>query len=259
MGPSADDLALTPDADADTGADWHRRVVGRSLRTATERSVDRGLSLIRAAITVLNRSNGEDITVQDIADEAGQSLRTLYQYFESKDDLLLAVFEEAMRTYASMIGRAIEPLDDPLERLAGAILAAVQLAEVRGTGVDRGLARLRLKLSEVQPELVGRAQASVSALVRGLVEDAAAAGRIVTTDAEGATFALLSLNSAYITTGKLGNDAGVQRPDEEALATFCLRGLGAELEPGWFASISSRLQLGSRRSGPKKAGAAKSG
>ena len=207
--------------------DWHRRVVGRSLRTATERSVDRGMNLIRAAVTVLNRTNGEDITVQDIADEAGQSLRTLYQYFESKDDLLLAVFEEAMRTYAEMIARAIEDLTDPLERLAGAMVAAVRLAEVRGTGVDRGLARLRLKLSEVEPEKVGRAQAAVIALIRGLVEDAAAARRIVAPDPDGATFALLSLNAAYITTGTLGNDAGVSRPEPEEIIAFSLRGLGA--------------------------------
>jgi Bacterial regulatory proteins, tetR family len=87
------------DIDRD-GADWHRRVVGRSLRTAVERSVDRGNALITAAATVLERANGEDITVQDVADEAGQSLRTLYQYFESKDDLLLAVFEAAAPTSA---------------------------------------------------------------------------------------------------------------------------------------------------------------
>ena len=63
------------------------------------------MNLISAAAAVLDRCNGEDITVQEVADEAGQSLRTLYQYFESKDDLLLAVFEEAMRTYARLIER----------------------------------------------------------------------------------------------------------------------------------------------------------
>jgi AcrR family transcriptional regulator len=240
------------DLDLELETDWHRRVVGRSLRTATERSVDRGMNLIRAAVTVLNRTNGEDITVQDIADEAGQSLRTLYQYFESKDDLLLAVFEEAMRTYAEMIARAIEDLTDPLERLAGAMVAAVRLAEVRGTGVDRGLARLRLKLSEVEAEKVGRAQAAVIALIRGLVEDARAAGRITATDPDGATFALLSLNAAYITTGTLGNDAGVSRPEPEDIVAFSLRGLGAQLDAGWFASISKRLQLPARRPAAKR-------
>jgi AcrR family transcriptional regulator len=62
--------------------------VGRSLRTAASVSVDRGKNLNQAAATVLARGDGQDITVQDVADEAGQSLRTLYHYFEGKDDLL---------------------------------------------------------------------------------------------------------------------------------------------------------------------------
>ena len=119
-------------------ADWHRRVVGRSLRKAADRSVDRGMNLIRAAATVLDRSGGEDITVQEVADEAGQSLRTLYQYFESKDDLLLAVFEEAMRTYAELIGRAVSELSDPLERLAGGLLALVRMPAYSDPGTPGG-------------------------------------------------------------------------------------------------------------------------
>ena len=94
-----------PDAPTAAGpgddAAWHARVVQRSLRSATQRSIDRGTSLVQAAARLLERTNGDRFTVQDVADEAGQSLRTLYQYFESKDDLLLAVFEEAMRTYAA--------------------------------------------------------------------------------------------------------------------------------------------------------------
>src|SRR3546814_16673774 len=125
-------------------ADWKRRVVGRWLRTAAERSVDRGLSLINAAVSVIQRSNGADITVQEVADEAGQSLRTLYQYFESKDDLLLAVFEEAMRTYASMIERATKELTDPLDRLARAMLAAVRMPEVSDTEHGRASGRERV-------------------------------------------------------------------------------------------------------------------
>jgi AcrR family transcriptional regulator len=101
----------------------------------------------------LARSNGVRFTVQDVADEAGQSLRTLYQYFESKDDLLLAVFEEAMHTYARVIGNAIVDLSDPLERLGGALIAAVRMPESSDTGFDRGLTRLRLGLSEVEPNL----------------------------------------------------------------------------------------------------------
>jgi len=229
-------------------ADWQRRVVGRSLRTAAERSVDRGMNLIRAAAAVLERSNGEDITVQEVADEAGQSLRTLYQYFESKDDLLLAVFEEAMRTYAQLIERSISHLDDPLERLAGAMVAAVRMPEVSGSGIDRGLARLRLKLSEVEPELVGRAQWAVTSLLRGLVESAAAAGAIRVDDPEAVTFVLLALNAAFITTETLGNDVGIRRPDVVGITSFCLRGLGADVADDWFETVGARLLLPARRS-----------
>src|SRR3546814_11097381 len=97
-------------------ADWQRRVVSRSLRTARARSIDRGSTLIRAATALLERSGGDTFTVQDIADEAGQSLRTHYQYFESKDDLPLAVFEEAMSAYPRMVARAIAHLAHPLGR-----------------------------------------------------------------------------------------------------------------------------------------------
>jgi AcrR family transcriptional regulator len=248
--------AHSNDLDTENAADWQRRVVGRSLRTAAERSVDRGNALIRAAATVLERSNGEDITVQEVADEARQSLRTLYQYFESKDDLLLAVFEEAMRTYAQLIRNAITDLEDPVERLAGAMVAAVSMPAFSNSGLDRGLARLRLKLSEVQPELVGRAQQAVTTLIRDLVEAAASAKRIRVDDAESATFVLLALNAAYITTERLGNDAGVRRPDIQGIVTFCLRGLDADLKPGWFDAISARLRLPTRR---PKFGAAATG
>src|SRR5690349_6350117 len=163
----------------DMEADWQRRVVGRSLQHAAARSVDRGTALVRAAATVLERSNGDDITVQEVADEAGQSLRTLYQYFSSKDDLLLAVFEEAMRTYASLVRRAIDGFDAPLDRLAGAMLAASRMPEVSGSGIERGLSHLRLKLAEAQPGLIGRAQLAMSGLVRELIDAAVASGDVV--------------------------------------------------------------------------------
>ena len=205
------------------------------------------MNLIRAAAAVLERSNGEDITVQDVADEAGQSLRTLYQYFESKDDLLLAVFEEAMRTYAELIEQAISQLTDPLERLAGAMVAAARLPEISVTGFDRGLVRLRPRLSQAEPEMVGRAQSAVTTLMRSLVEAAAATGRIQVSDAEAATFMILSLNAAFIT---IGNDAGVRRPDVAGLTSFTFRGLGAEFDVGWYDTVSARLELPASPSRP---------
>ena len=173
---------------------------------------------------MLERSDGDGFTVQDVADEAGQSLRTLYQYFESKDDLLLAVFEEAMRTYARMIRDAVVDLSDPLDRLAGAMIAAVRMPEFSDSGVDRGLARLRLKLGEVKPELVARSQEPVTALFTELMVEAAAADRIRVADPEEATYMVSALRSTFITSLTLGNDLGVRLPTVHTLTVVLSRG-----------------------------------
>jgi AcrR family transcriptional regulator len=227
----------------DDGVDWHRRVVGRSLRTAQRRSIDKGAALVRAAALLLERSDGAGFTVQDVADEAGQSLRTLYQYFESKDDLLLAVFEEAMVAYARLVRAAIADLDAPLDRLAGALLAAVRLPERSGAGVNSVLSSLRLRLTEVQPELVRRAQGPMTALLGELLDDAAAAGDIVAVDRDDTAFMLLALNTAAINGTTLGNDVGPRPPEPIVLVAFGLRGVGAVVTRKQLDAIGARLRF----------------
>jgi AcrR family transcriptional regulator len=235
--------AIVNDADADSAdADWHRRVVTRSLKDAQRRSIDRGNRFIRAAAKVLERSNGESLTVQEVADEAGQSLRTLYQYFASKDDLLLAVFEEAMRTYARILHAAIAPLDDPLERLAGAILAAAHLPAMHNkAGVDRGLVHLRLQLGEADPALIARSQAPVTSLYRELIEAALADAPALGVDQ--ATYFVVSARTSFLISMTVGNEYGMPSPDLIDLSVFCLGGLGAHRPREWHQRVDQRLEL----------------
>lgn len=236
--------ALPPDDDElDGSTDWQRRVVDRSLRSATKKSIDRGASFIRAATTLLERSDGDGFTVQEVADEAGQSLRTLYQYFESKDDLLLAVFEEAMKTYARMIREAIADVDDPLERLGAAMMAASRMPERSAAGVDLGLARLRRKLNQVEPELVARSQEPVLLLFTELYRAAVAAGGILDRGEQPAVYMITALNHALVISSTLGNEYGLELPDHEAFSRFCLQGLGAEVDDAWYARVGARIRL----------------
>ena len=227
----------------DQGADWHRRVIDRSLRSATKKSIDKGSSLVRAAATLLQRSNGDGFTVQEVADEAGHSLRTLYQYFESKDDLLLAVFEDAQQVYARMVVASIDPIDGALERLAGAVIAAARMPERSAGGVDVGLARLRLKLREVQPELVARSQEPLLSVFLNLYDDAVAAAAITDRGRQQSVFIVTALNNAFITSQTLGNEYGLDLPDPQELARFCLQGLGADRDPSWYAAVADQVRL----------------
>ena len=241
---SSDAGTELPLEETEPGADWQRRVVGRSLDDARRRSIDRGARLIRAAAKVLERTNGESLTVQDVADEAGQSLRTLYQYFASKDDLLLAVYEEAMRTFATLLRGAIEGLDDPTERLAGALIASVRMPALHGrSGVDRGLSQLRLQLAPAEPELLARSQEPVTAVYRELVEAAMDGADDPVVGAEAATYFLSSLRTSLILSMTLGNEYGLDLPDVIDLSCFALSGLGLHRPRSWHEEVDARLEL----------------
>ncbi|OAA27850.1 transcriptional regulator [Frankia sp. EI5c] len=235
----------SPAGDEEAGADWQRRVVGRSLSSAQRRSIDRGARLIRAAATVLERTNGQSLTVQEVADEAGQSLRTLYQYFASKDDLLLAVYEEAMRTYARMIRAAVAGLADPVERLAGAVIAAARLPALHDrAGVDRGLSQLRQQMGQVDPALVARSQAPVTALYRELIGGATAASGIDPLfGVEQATYLLSSVRTSLVLSAALGNEYGLELPGVIDLSVFSLGGLGIVRPREWHSQVDERLAL----------------
>jgi AcrR family transcriptional regulator len=224
--------------------DWHRRVVGRSLQSAQRRSIDRATHLIRAAAKVLERNGGASLTVQEVADEAGQSLRTLYQYFESKDDLLLAVHEEAMRTYARLLRAAVDGIDAPLERLAAGIIASARLPELHDkAGFDRGLSNLRLQLGQAAPDLLARSQQPVTALFRELVSAALDASGVSEIGVDQAVYMLSSLRASYVRSTTLGDDLGVDLPDAVDLSCFCLAGLGSPQPRKWHEAVQKRMRL----------------
>lgn len=235
-------LASDPDEEV---TDWQRRVLGRSLDGARRRSLDRGARFIRAAAKVLERNGGESLTVQEVADETGQSLRTLYQYFASKDDLLLAVFEEAMVTYARLIRAAIEGLDDPVERLAGGLIGSIRMQALHGKhGVDRGLSRLRLQLGQADPALLARSQEPVTSVFRELVGAALAAAPPEHLGTEQGTYFLSTVRSSFVLSVTLGKDLDVELPDPVDVSTFCLNGIGIQRPRTWHETIDERLALG---------------
>ena len=226
------------------GADWHRRVVGRSLQSAQRRSIDKGAHLIRAAAKVLERNGGASLTVQEVADEAGQSLRTLYQYFESKDDLLLAVHEEAMRTYARLIRAAIAGVDAPLERLAAAVITSARLPELHDkAGLDRGLSQLRLQLGQAAPDLLARSQQPVTALYRELVAGAFE-GRVARRDQRRRRGVPADVGAHGVRPVLDARQRPrVELPDAIDLSCFCLAGLGFTRPREWHEDVQGRLHL----------------
>ncbi len=90
---------MPPDGKTEPAGDprWRERAVERSLRKARARAVTRSDRFIAAANALLQETGRTDFTVQEIVERSKMSLRSFYQHFASKDDLLLALFEELIR------------------------------------------------------------------------------------------------------------------------------------------------------------------
>jgi len=85
------------------------------LEEATRRHV------FEAVVRVTQKGNTPDFTVQQVADEAGMAIGTLYNYFESKDTLLIYVFRQLFalnRERCDSVAFGPGRADQRLERLA---------------------------------------------------------------------------------------------------------------------------------------------
>lgn len=102
---------------ADPSTSWRDLAVARSLDPARVRAEKRVQRFLDAALELMSSSESKDFTVQQVVERSGQSLRSFYQYFAGKYELLLALFEESVRSTAQHLAEHIEGIDEPLERL----------------------------------------------------------------------------------------------------------------------------------------------
>jgi len=108
---------LATDATEPEGPSRREQAVARSLDSARLRAEGRVQRFLDAAMELFNSRPGRDFTVQEVVERSGQSLHSFYQYFGGKHELLLALFEEQVRSTTERLRQLIAGSDDPLERL----------------------------------------------------------------------------------------------------------------------------------------------
>lgn len=74
----------------------------------------------RAAAVFAERGIGAT-TVQHVLEAAGISRRTFYQYFQSKEDVLSAVYDDRIGALADRVARRIADTPDPVGKVTGAV------------------------------------------------------------------------------------------------------------------------------------------
>jgi AcrR family transcriptional regulator len=158
--------------------------VARSLDPARARAESRVQRFLDAAVELMNASPDKEFTVQEVVERSGQSLRSFYQYFAGKYELLLALFEESVRSTAEQLGDVVEREDDPLERLHVfaveyyRICAPGTRGRSRKTPNPKAIAEFAQQLLTEHPKEASMAFLPLVSLVEELLEAAADAGAI---------------------------------------------------------------------------------
>ena len=110
-----------------------------------------------------------------MVDRSQQSLRSFYQYFDGKDELLLALFEAAMEPFVNRI-RDATATGDPLDRLRDAVLLLYELSAPGRVSEQPVFAEFAQRLVVDHPDDVTTAYAPVVEYIASIVEAAADAG-----------------------------------------------------------------------------------
>ena len=87
--------------------------------------------ILAAALDVLRRNRGEEATVADILQEAGLSTRAFYRHFQTKEDVIRALYERDARSFGAHLKRRVDAAGDPDEALG------VWVYEMLGLAYDR--------------------------------------------------------------------------------------------------------------------------
>ena len=131
-----------------------------------------------AAFELIDEKGTTDFTIQEVIDRSKQSLRGFYQYFDGKDELLLALFEETVREADRRPPPSVVDAEsEPLDRLRAFTIRLHEWCEPDGTPRKRGshnrrpISEFSVQLTVNHPERVKAAMAPISQMLLGLVEE----------------------------------------------------------------------------------------
>jgi AcrR family transcriptional regulator len=210
---------------------WRQRAVSRSLNAARSRAEQRVQRFLDAAFGLIDEKGTTEFTIQEVIDRSKQSLRGFYQYFDGKDELLLALFEETVREAADDLEATVQAETEPLDRLRAFTIRLHEWCDPsetprkRSTHNRRPIMEFSVQLAVNHPDRVKAAMAPIARVLHELVDAANAAGAIHVADTRRAA-ALVQQTVMYSWFGNRLVEKPRLRLTADATWEFCLHGLG---------------------------------
>ena len=188
----------------------------------------RASRFMKSALAILGETGRADFTVLEVVERSKTSLRSFYQHFSSKDELLLALIEKIMAESTLRWRKETDGLTAPeaLRVLVDGV--ATPASSTTQDSINRGLTFYNDHLAESLPTEYARVLAPVKVLIGELIERGMAEG-VFAGDLEVDPTATLIMQSAMgaMRLRVLGAELDDAPLQGRHIYDFCLRALRA--------------------------------
>lgn len=105
--------------------------MSEGMTTKERREQKRMKEILDAAQEIFTEKGFEGVTINEIADRALAAKSTVYEYFESKSEILTEIVARGFSLLSEYVQRKIAGVDDPRERIVALIRAELRFFEKR--------------------------------------------------------------------------------------------------------------------------------
>ena len=200
-----------------------------SARPAPDAAADeesRAARFIKSALAILGETGRADFTVLEVVERSKTSLRSFYQHFSSKDELLLALIEKIMAE--STLRWRKETGDLPAPEALRALIdrIAAPASSTTQDSINRGLTFYNDHLAEAVPGEYARVLAPVQVLISELIRRGISDG-VFAADIDVDPTATLIMQSAMgaMRLRVLGTELNDAPLEARHIYDFCIRAL----------------------------------
>ncbi len=131
--------------------------------------------VLEAARRVLKEYGVRKLTLEDVAEQTGLAISSLYYYFDNKSDLIRAVAEIELAEITAAIDAnvaAAERFEDKIHAVGQTVLAQIrELSRIPGLSSDD-----RIKIDSEVPQLAAQFREHVRGTIQATIEQGVAAG-----------------------------------------------------------------------------------
>ncbi len=131
--------------------------------------------IINAAAKFFGEKGYHNTTTSEIAEAAGVAAGTIYIYFTSKEELIVAVFEEFLGRHMERLQAGVESVDGPIARIRRLMTLGLELMENNPESAKIFLSQLRQSTTMIKT-VAKRSSRAYKDIIEAVLTDGVAKG-----------------------------------------------------------------------------------